>query len=51
MLSLFVANEIERDLAKDQTFTPTRKSEEYIITNPKLTKIRDGIAAEMRSLP
>ena len=24
-LSLFVANQIERDLAKDQTFTPTRK--------------------------
>jgi hypothetical protein len=38
-------------LAIDQTFTPTRKSDEYIISNPKLTKIRDGIAAEMRSLP
>jgi hypothetical protein len=50
-LSLFVVNKIERDLAEDQTFTPTRKSEDYIITNPKLTKIRDEIAAEMRSLP
>jgi hypothetical protein len=26
-LSLFVVNQIERDLAEDQTFTPTRKSE------------------------
>jgi hypothetical protein len=50
-LSLFVANQIERDLAIDQTFTPTRKSEEYIISNPKLTKISDEIAAEMRSVP
>jgi hypothetical protein len=50
-LSLFVVNQIERDLAEDQTFTPTRKSEENIITNQKLTKIRDEIAAEMRSLP
>ena len=33
-LSLFVVNKIERDLAEDQTFTPTQKSEEYIITNP-----------------
>jgi hypothetical protein len=30
-LSLFVLNQIERELAIDQTFTPTRKSEEYII--------------------
>ena len=50
-LSLFVVNQIERDLAEDQTFTPTRKSEENIITNQKLTKIRDEIAAEMRRLP
>jgi hypothetical protein len=50
-VALFLANKIEREWAIDQTFTPTRKSEEYIITNPKLTKIRDGIAAEMRSLP
>ena len=50
-VALFLANKIERELAIDQTFTPTRKSEESIITNPKLTKIRDGNAAEMRSLP
>jgi hypothetical protein len=49
-LLLFAVNKIERDLAEDQTFTPTQKSEDYIITNPKLTKIRDEIAAEMRSL-
>jgi hypothetical protein len=46
-----LANKIERELAIDQTFTPTRKSEKYIITDPKLTTIRDEIAAEMRSLP
>jgi len=40
-----------RELAIDQTFTPIRKSDKYIITDPKLTKIRDEIAAEMRSLP
>ena len=50
-LALFLANKIERELAIDQTFTPTRKSKEYVITDPKLTKIRDGIAAAMRSLP
>jgi hypothetical protein len=50
-VALFLANKIERELAIDQTFTPTRKSEEYIIPDPKLTKIRDGIAAEMRSMP
>jgi hypothetical protein len=50
-LALFLANKIERELAIDQTFTPTRKSDEYVITDPKLTKIRDDIAAEMRSLP
>jgi hypothetical protein len=50
-LALFLASKIERELAIDQTFTPTRKSEKYIITDPKSTKIRDGIAAEMRSLP
>jgi hypothetical protein len=33
-VALFLANKIERGLAIDQTFTPTRKSEEYIITNP-----------------
>ena len=49
-LSLFVANQIERDLAKDQTFTPTRKSEEYIIPEPNLATIRDDIADEMKSL-
>jgi hypothetical protein len=50
-LALFLANKIERELAIDQTFTPTRKSDEYVITDPKLTKIRDEIAAEMRSMP
>ena len=50
-VALFLANKIERELAIDQTFTPTQKSEEYIITDPMLTKIRDGIAAEMRRLP
>ena len=49
-LLLFLANKIERELAIDQTFTPTRKSEEYIIPDPKLTKIRDEIAAETRTL-
>jgi hypothetical protein len=50
-LALFLVNKIESDMAIDQTFTPTRKSDEYVITDPKLTKIRDEIAAEMRSLP
>jgi hypothetical protein len=36
-LALFLANKIERELAIDQTFTPTRKSDEYVITDPKLT--------------
>jgi hypothetical protein len=49
-LALFLANKIEHELAIDQTFTPTRYSEKYIITDPKLTTIRDDIADEMRSL-
>ena len=50
-LSLFVVNQIERELTIDQTYKPTRKSEKYIIADPKLTTIRDEIASEMRSLP
>ena len=38
-----------RELAIDQTYKPTRKSEKYIIADPKLTTIRDEIAAEMRT--
>ncbi len=49
-LSLFVVNQIERELTIDQTYKPTRKSEKYTITDPKLTKIRDEIAAETRTL-
>jgi len=33
-LALFLANKIEHELAIDQTFTPTRYSEKYIITDP-----------------
>jgi hypothetical protein len=46
-----LANKIQHEFAIDQTFTPTRVPVRDIIADPKLTEIRDEIAAEMRSLP